>query len=80
MALLNHFSWLHSIPSCIRTTSSLSISSVDGHLGCFHALAAVNSSAVNTEVQSYLISDDIFFVFLHWSRALPLVAFRWLIQ
>ena len=26
-------------------------SSVDGHLGCFHVLAVVNSAAVNTEIQ-----------------------------
>ena len=37
-------------------------SSVDGHLGCFHGLAIVNSAAMNTEVHvSFQISVFIFF-------------------
>ena len=33
------FLWLSNTPLYIRTTSSLSIQSVDGHLGCFRVLA-----------------------------------------
>ena len=37
------FLWLSNIPLCINA-------SVDGHLGCFHVLAIVNSAAMNVVV------------------------------
>ena len=41
MALFHSFLWLSSSPLCICT---------NGHLGCFHVLAIVNSASVNIGV------------------------------
>ena len=41
------FMWLSNSPLYIWTTSSVIHSSVDGHLGCFHVLAVVNSAHVS---------------------------------
>ena len=48
MALLHSFWWLSSFPlnMCVYCISLIH-SSVDGHIGCVHALAVVNSAAVN---------------------------------
>ena len=47
VALCHSFLWLSSIPLCIYNGIQ---SSVDGHLGCFHVLAIVNSAAMNMRV------------------------------
>ena len=55
------FLWLSNIPLCIWTTTFFLIhSSVDGHLGCFHVLAVVNSAVVNNGIHvsfSLLVSS-----------------------
>ena len=50
VALFHSFLWLSSIPLYICTMPSLSILSVEGHLGCLHVLAIVNGAAMNIGV------------------------------
>ena len=52
MATAPYFLWLNSIPLCVCVYHSFFIHSFDGeHLGCFLALAIVNNTGVNMEVQ-----------------------------
>ena len=58
MTQLCFFLWLSSIPLCIYMYHIFIIqSSGDGHLGCFHVLAGVNSTA--TPVLSFLVLSGI---------------------
>jgi hypothetical protein len=51
------FLWLNSIPLCTCTTFIHWL--INGHLGCFHFLATVNSATINMRVQ--IISDRLSF-------------------
>ena len=49
MALFHYFLWISNIPLYYIYVPHFLLS-VDGHLGCFHALAIVNSDAMNIRV------------------------------
>ena len=54
---MHSFLWLSNTLLCICTTTSLSL---DGHLGCFHVPAVVNSAAMNNGIHmsfSVLVSS-----------------------
>lgn len=53
-SLLHLFLWLNSIPLHCMHTSQFVCSSIDGHLGCFHVLATVTSSAVILCVRTFV--------------------------
>ena len=40
-------------------------SSVDGHLGCFHVLAIVNSAAMNIELQVSFLNYGFLWAYAH---------------
>ena len=58
MTRFHSFLWLSDIPLCVCVcvyiTHLLYPFSVDGHLGCFHVLAIVNSTTVSIEVRVFL--------------------------
>ena len=67
MAKFHSFLWLSSIPLCVCvcvcTTPSFTHSYIDGHLGCFLALAIVNNAAMKTRVYVYFQIGGFFFFF-----------------
>ena len=62
MAFFNPFLKLSNIPVCVYVYHIFfTHSCVNGHLGCFHVLAIVNSDAVNVVVLVLYFSEVWFF-------------------
>lgn len=49
--MISLFFWADSHSSADKYSIFIILSSVDGHLGCFHSLAMLNKKAINVDVQ-----------------------------
>ena len=48
------FLWLNNFPLCVCVyQNSFICLSIDGHLGCFHALTMINNAAMNMEANIF---------------------------
>ena len=72
VALFHFLKWLGNIPLyvciCYIFFTHLSL---DGHLGCFHALATINSAAMNTEVRVFFRTMLSFYCEMEVKRRWP---------